>query len=353
MRDDVVSRGTRGVARGVGAALLAATVGLCASWSAAATTGPRAGDRGSAPAAAVRPPLVVVRGLGPVPTRSLQHACRVLLERYPVRCEIRGSRTFFEAIDAWNEDREQLDAAAALQSLVELRPGDAAVELSLTTVDLYEHDKPFVFGLANVLDRVALVSLHRLGESEADRADRLQTLVLHEVGHGLGLAHHDTADCVMRQDGTLASLDTAPGDLCPRCRAALQVTTDALGRPGGLALDRTRTHLSRGDDARAREELVAVLWERQAEDAELLGAFALAFLEAQRYGEAISVLRYVVGQHPTLAEAHVNLALAYEMRAHEGDFERAVEHLEIALDLVPEWDLLEAHILALKSMGDA
>src|SRR5690606_15137347 len=132
----------------------------------------------------------------------------------------------------------------------------------------------------------------RLGPPEAaDHTARLETLVLHEVGHGLGLPHHDTADCVMRQDGTLASLDTAPHEPCARCRAALQRAADALGRPGGLALDRTRADLSRGEDEQAREELVGVLWERGAEDAELLGAFALAFLEAQRYGEAISVLR--------------------------------------------------------------
>lgn len=348
----MVSRGTTGVARALGTALLAALVGLSGSWTAAAPTGPRAGDPRSPAPSSVRPPLVVVRGLGPVSTKTLQHACRVLLDRYPVRCEIRGSRTFFEAIDAWNEDRAQLDAAAALQTLLVLRPAEAAVELNLTTMDLYEHDKPFVFGLANLLDRVALVSLHRLGKSPADRENRLETLVLHEVGHGLGLLHHDTADCVMRQDGTLASLDTAPHDLCSRCRAALQATADALGRPGGLALDRTRAHLVRGDDARAREELVAVLWAEDTGDAELLSAFALVFLDAHRYGEAISVLRHVVKLHPGFAEAHVNLALAYEMRAHEGDLERAVAHLRIALDLVPEWELLQAHILALQSMGE-
>lgn len=347
------SLSTRSVARGIGVTVLGVALGLHAARSDAAPTGPRAEDHRSAGVTPARPPLVTVRGLGPVPTRSLQHACRVLLDRYPVRCEIRATRTFFEAMDAWNEDRAQLDAAAVLQTLVVLRPADAAVELNLTVVDLYEHDKPFVFGLANLLDRVALVSLHRLGASEADRAGRLETLVLHEVGHGLGLPHHDTADCVMRQDGTLASLDTAPHDVCPRCRAAIESTTEALGRPGGLALDRTRSHLARGDDARAREELVAFLWDEDAGDAELLDAFALAFLDAHRYGEAISVLRHVVKRYPGFAQSHVNLALAYEMRGHEGDLERAVRHLEIALELVPDWDLLEAHILALESMADS
>lgn len=327
---------------------VAGWVGLAAAAGSAATAGPRAG---AATATIPRPPLVTVRGLGPVPTRSLQLACQVVLERYPVRCEIRGSRTFFEAIDAWNGDREQLDAAATLQTLVALRPADAGVELSLTTVDLYEQDKPFVFGLASLLDRVAVISLSRLGDDPVRAADRLETLVLHETGHALGLPHHDTADCVMRQDGTLASLDTAPDEPCARCRRSLDATAAELARPGGLALDRTRSHLARGDDGRAREELVAVLWDQDAGDSDLLNAFALAFLGAHRHNEAISLLRHVVATHPRFAEAHVNLALAYEMRSHEGDLERAVVHIERALALRPEWDLLRAHVLALQGIA--
>jgi Flp pilus assembly protein TadD len=82
-------------------------------------------------------------------------------------------------------------------------------------------------------------------------------------------------------------------------------------------------------------------------DLELLRAFATAFFEARQYNEAISVLRYVVKQAPESAEAHVDLALSYQMRGKAGDFEHAVEHLETALELRPDWELVGHHLDAL------
>lgn len=327
---------------------LALATGLCGLAPTASATGPAA----AAPAEpAVRPPLVIVRGLGPVPKRSLQRACEVLLERYPVRCEIRGSRSVFDAIAAWDETREQLDARLTLEALYPLRGQDVGVEVSLTTADVFEDGKPYVFGLASLIDRVALVSLARLGSDPQVREDRVATLVLHEVGHTLGLGHHDHEDCVMRQDATTKSLDNAPGDLCETCRANLRHTAHELGRPGGLVLDRTKAHLARGDDRQARAELVGLLWSGATTDSELLNRFATAFLKAGRTNESISVLRFVVTTHPDFALGHVNLAMAYETRDDEGDLDRAVEHYETAQSLRPDWDLLDAHVHVLRGVA--
>ena len=308
---------------------------------------------GSDTAAAVvegaRPPLVVVRALGPVPQERLRAACRTLLRVYPVRCEIRASRDLLAAWNAWDIDRTQLDALAALDVLFHDQDRDAVVELDITGVDMFEPGKPYVFGLASLTDRIAIVSLSRIDDHGPRLLERrLQKLVLHEVGHALGLHHHDDQDCVMRQDPTVSSLDSAPEGPCEECHTIAVEQAGRLARPGQPALDRARGYLARSEFQPARAELADVL-HGVAFDLELLRAFANAFFEARQYNEAISVLRYVVKQVPDSAEAHVDLALSYQRRAREGDVELAIEHLEIALSLRSDWDLVERHLDALRT----
>ncbi|MEM9456021.1 MAG: hypothetical protein AAGF11_17705 [Myxococcota bacterium] len=302
--------------------------------------------------AAERPPLVVVRALGAVPSEHLRGACRVVLEEYPVRCVVRASRGMTQVFSAWDRTREQLDARQALDLLFETRSGDAVVELDITAVDLYEAGKPYVFGLASLPDRTALLSLARLdrgageargdGSGEVARA-RLRTLVLHEFGHALGLTHHDVADCIMRQDPTVASLDSAPSGPCTDCRRVIDDQLVRLARPGQTALDRARGLLVRDRREQARRTLVHALWTYHP-DAELLDDFARLFFEAGQYNEAISLLRHTVTQQPQRAVAHVQLGLAYQQRAREGDLARAVGHFEQAVHLRPDWQTVAEHL---------
>jgi predicted Zn-dependent protease len=326
-------------------------VGACALL-AVAVSGPWRPAHATPTTETRRPPLVVVRGLGPVPTETLRLACRTLLQRYPIRCEVRERRTLFEVIDSWNADRVQLDARDALERLYRDRAADALVEIDITPVDIYEEDKPWVFGLASLTDRIAIVSLARIDDDPVRLPRRLGKLVLHEAGHALGLHHHDDASCVMRQDPTIAALDTAPEAPCERCHRRLERSAHALARPGQLELDRARSHLVRGEDEMARQYFVSTLW-NQGFDSELLSAFGQAFFEARRVNEAISILRYVVKQDPDHARAHANLGLAYQIRGRAGDRALAIEHLERALVLRPTWDLVAEHLADLERAPSA
>lgn len=221
------------------------------------------------------------------------------------------------------------------------------MELDITPVDIYEEDKPYVFGLASLTDRVAIVSLARVDDDAVRLPRRLGKLVLHEVGHAMGLHHHDEATCVMRQDPTVAALDTAPDGPCERCHRRLRRDAHELARPGQLALDRARSHLVRGEDEVARQYLVSMLWNDGFEP-DVLSAFGLAFFEAGRFNDAISILRYVVKQVPDHAQAHVNLGIAYQMRGRPADRALAIEHLERALELQPSWDLVASHLATLQ-----
>lgn len=291
-----------------------------------------------------RPPLVVVRALGAVPSEQLRGVCRVVLAEYPVRCVVRASRGITEVFDAWNAEREQLDARQTLDLLFETRSRDAVVELDVTAFDLYESGKPYVFGLASLPDRTALMSSSRLGSADdAVARERLSTLVRHEFGHALGLAHHDVADCVMRQDPTVASLDEAPEGPCTTCRDTMGHQLDRLARPGQTALDRARGLLLRERREQARDTLVEALWTYHP-DVTLLDDFARLFFEAGQYNEAISLLRHTVERQPERATAYVQLGLAYQNRGRDGDLAQAVGHFEQALALRPDWQRVADHL---------
>lgn len=296
-----------------------------------------------------RPPLVVVRGLGAVPSEQLRAACRVVLAEHPVRCAIRSSRAVTDVYPAWDADREQLDARRTLDLLFETRSRDAVVELDVTALDLYEDGKPYVFGLASLPDRTAVISTARLTDDDDGRtADRLRTLVRHEFGHAIGLRHHDVEDCVMRQDPTVESLDGAPDGPCERCHQRLDEKIEVLGRAGQPALDRARGLLLRGRREEARRTLVDALWAYHP-DADLTDAFARVFFEAGQYNEAISLLRHTLEQQPERALSHVQLGLAYQRRNRDGDLALAVDCYEQAVQLRPDWESVVEHLEATRA----
>jgi predicted Zn-dependent protease len=307
--------------------------------------GPRGRTAGTTHVA--RPPLVVVRGLGLVASPTLRAACRSLLAAYPVRCEVRASRSVLSVMPAWHDDREQIDARHALNILFRDRSSDALVEIAITAMDIYEQRKPFVFGLASLTDRIALVSVARIDDEPGRLASRLHKLVLHEAGHALGLHHHDDAGCVMRQDPTPASLDHAPRRLCAACHRALVEQAEALSRPGQTDLDRARGHLVRGEAQSAREAFVQALWTGEY-DVALLQDFGKAFLDAGQSNEAISVYRYALQLAPDDPQAHVQLGVSYQVRDKRGDRARAISHFERALALRPGWTVVAHHLHGLQ-----
>ncbi len=296
-----------------------------------------------------RPPLVVVRSVGAVPDADARLACRALLAELQIRCEVRAARSLDELRPALDAGRGQLDARKALELLFRDRATDALVELDLTGEDIFEAGKPFVFGLASLSDRVALISTARLvADDDATYADRLAKLVMHEAGHTFGLHHHDHGSCVMRQDPSVASLDEAPKTPCARCRQKLARRTETFARPGQLALDQARGHLVRDDPATARQLLLGTVWAGEY-DPGLLHEFGVAFHKAGQLDDAIGIFKFLVEESADHARGHVSLAIAYQARDAQGDPARAVWHFERALDLRPEWTTVASHLDELQS----
>ena len=110
--------------------------------------------------------------------------------------------------------------ASELKELTASYPHDKV--LGVVDVDIYEGSRRFVFGLADVEGRSAIISLSRLkGDSETFR-QRAAKEGFHELGHMFGLRHCQDRSCVMTFSKSLADTDAKQKDYCQFCALRLR-----------------------------------------------------------------------------------------------------------------------------------
>jgi archaemetzincin len=101
-------------------------------------------------------------------------------------------------------------------------------DISVTNGRVYDWG---VFGVARLSGRPGVVSTFRLGAGSAPVPvlyDRLEKVVVHELGHTFGLPHCAAPGCVMGDaEGSIRPVDSSTGKLCPSCTARLD---DILAR---------------------------------------------------------------------------------------------------------------------------
>lgn len=138
---------------------------------------------------------------------------------------------------AWYPPRQRHRALGLLDHLrdevLPLEPGcDAVVGVTALDVStpLREHPDWGVMGLAYLGGKVAVVSSFRLRRDVERRrvVERAVKVVIHELGHVVGVPHRDDGPgCIMNDAaGSVRGIDLAAGALCDPERA---VAEDALG----------------------------------------------------------------------------------------------------------------------------
>ncbi len=81
-----------------------------------------------------------------------------------------------------------------------------------------------LFGLGYINGNSCIISDYRLMTTDQEIFDhRLQNVVLHEIGHNMGLAHCSTDTCLMSEEnGDLPKLDKNSGNYCAKCKRKLR-----------------------------------------------------------------------------------------------------------------------------------
>lgn len=282
-----------------------------------------------------------VRPLGDVDPAQTRFACQTIRERFKLDCQVLRAHPLPRA--ALDAARAQYDADALIDALFRRAPEDAVGLVGITNADLFDtrHGR-FVFGLASLIDRVAVVSLARYrgswwGQSLDPRRfrDRYYKVVVHEVGHTLGLRHCERQVCAMRDDADIHALDASPRRFCSACRAA--ASEGARLGPGspGWHYTRGHAHLHRGQFAQAVLHLEQAV-ELMPGDPRIANDLGVAYLRRGDRARALWQFRHATLLDPLFANSRYNEGLVF-LGAGAVDAARlAFEH---TLSVDPGWGL--------------
>ena len=89
---------------------------------------------------------------------------------------------------------------------------------------LFDYSWESVFGLGDFPGNCCVISNYKFGATGTNLLHRrLRTVVIHEMGHNLGLDHCSHGQCIMSEkNGNLFVLDNAGSNYCDDCKKKLQ-----------------------------------------------------------------------------------------------------------------------------------
>ena len=157
------------------------------------------------------------------------------------RCHVAGA--VFNGMEnpayAYDRGRGQYNSKLILKHLSKCCPDDGLMFMGVTHVDLFVPILKYVYGLAEIEGRCAVISTHRLRpEYYGEPPDpslflaRLEKTALHEMGHCLGLTHCRDRRCVMYSSTHIEHTDSKNTDFCPTCLELFKWHLEKCAIPG-------------------------------------------------------------------------------------------------------------------------
>ncbi len=130
---------------------------------------------------------------------------------------------------AYHKHKKQYHSTKILKKIHKLKlPGYDRI-LGIVDVDLYVPERTFLFGEADVNNKVSVISLTRLwqkfyGLPEDSTLFKYRIIIeaVHELGHTYGLYHCKNNKCVMFLSNTISDTDRKGADLCGNCEKNLE-----------------------------------------------------------------------------------------------------------------------------------
>lgn len=161
--------------------------------------------------------------IGPIDARLMAHLCAAVAAAFGRECRVRETLPMPDY--AYDRRRAQYSAHAIVERL---RAGEAERVLGVVDLDLFVPELNFVFGLADVVGRRAVIALPRLhpsfygeNEDEALFQERAAKEALHELGHTYGLQHCSKPRCVMHFSNWIGDTDFKQREFCQDCRKGI------------------------------------------------------------------------------------------------------------------------------------
>jgi archaemetzincin len=171
---------------------------------------------------------VAIQTLGPVDAGLVSLARQAVQDAFDISHVIELPPGELPA-SAYYEPRRRYRAEKLLAFLDDTVLETPAKIVGLTCSDISTTKPPYedwgIFGMSFLGGRSCIVSTYRLGQGRVDQAlfeRRLRRVVIHELGHTLGLPHCATPGCVMADaKGSIATVDGGDGRFCEACRKRL------------------------------------------------------------------------------------------------------------------------------------
>jgi archaemetzincin len=184
-------------------------------------------------------PAVCIQPLGKYDARYLPVVTRGIEYVYGLQVRTLEPRPL--PASAWYAPRKRYRAEKILHHLdAEVVPGSGCdVVMGFTGVDISttknEHADWGMLGYAWIGGHSGVMSTYRLGRSARRAVLRAVKVMNHELGHALGLEHHE--DCLMADlEGTVKTLDGESGLLCEESRQAIEKLR-GFSMPARAAID--------------------------------------------------------------------------------------------------------------------
>ncbi len=164
--------------------------------------------------------------IGHVKQDVVDFLCLTLPDSLGLKCSVLDP--VLDPSGAYNPARHQYNSIEILVLISGLQTRPGVKVLGLTPFDLFIPILTFVFGQAQLNNRNAVMSFHRLRqtyyglpEDEDLFLTRCEKEALHELGHTFGLVHCRNFECVMYLSNAIEQVDLKMSAFCSACREQL------------------------------------------------------------------------------------------------------------------------------------